>query len=181
MNVGSDGVACASCHFSAGADARVKNQRSPASKSARLDDGRYSTRFDGRPSGPNDTLRRGDFPLTQVAEPLTEGSPIVRKTDDTVGSAGAFRGAFSAVDLEKTAVDACDREIDAVFHVGGIGTRQVEQRNAPTVINAVFNHRQLMDGAANNLFNGGSQWGPRDPAAGVWVRGAALPPSGGLP
>ncbi|MBL8532353.1 MAG: cytochrome-c peroxidase, partial [Betaproteobacteria bacterium] len=26
MNVGSDGMACASCHFHAGADARVKNQ-----------------------------------------------------------------------------------------------------------------------------------------------------------
>lgn len=171
MNVGSDGVACATCHFNAGVDARTKNQRSPASKSARLDDGQFSARFDGRTSGPNDTLRRGDFPFTQTDAPLTEGSVIVRKSDDTVGSAGVFRGAFQSVQLENTRLDDCDRQADLVFHVGAAGTRRVEQRNAPSVVNAVFNHRLLWDGAANNIFNGSSQWGLRDPAAGVWVRG----------
>jgi cytochrome c peroxidase len=46
----------------------------------------------------------------------------------------------------------------------------VEPRNAPTVINAVFNFRNMWDGSANNVFNGSSQWGERDPEAGVWVR-----------
>ena len=32
-NVGSDGMACASCHFQAGADSRTKNQISPGGKS----------------------------------------------------------------------------------------------------------------------------------------------------
>ena len=38
------------------------------------------------------------------------------------------------------------------------------------MIDAIFNFRNLWDGAANNVFNGSSQWGDRDPNAGVWVR-----------
>ena len=33
MSVGSDGMACASCHFHAGADSRIKNQISPGGQS----------------------------------------------------------------------------------------------------------------------------------------------------
>ncbi|MEQ1663416.1 MAG: cytochrome c peroxidase [Thiobacillus sp.] len=172
MNVGSDGMACASCHFSAGADARTKNQRAPASKFAKLDDGQFSLRFDGQPSGPNDTLRRGDFPLFQTAAPMSEDSPVIRQTDDTIGSAGVFKGQFRNVELSEVAADDCAREAGAVFHVGSAGTRQVEQRNAPSVFNAAFNHRLLWDGAANNIFNGSSQWGMRDTGAGVWIKQA---------
>ena len=48
--------------------------------------------------------------------------------------------------------------------------RLVEPRNAPTIINAVFNFRNLWDGSANNVFNGSSRWGERDPDAGIWVK-----------
>ena len=39
-------------------------------------------------------------------------------------------------------------------------------------INAVFNFRNFWDGRANNIFNGSSAWGDRDPDAGVWVKNA---------
>jgi cytochrome c peroxidase len=53
------------------------------------------------------------------------------------------------------------------FAVGSINTRRVEPRNTPSVINAVFNHRQFWDGRAENIFNGVNHLGRRDPAARV--------------
>ena len=47
-------------------------------------------------------------------------------------------------------------------------TRRVEPRNTPTVINAVFNHRQFWDGRAENVFNGVNHLGERDPDARVF-------------
>ncbi len=58
---------------------------------------------------------------------------------------------------------------DPTFNVGGFRTRRVTSRNAPSVINAVFNRRNFWDGRANNVFNGVSPFGPRDPDARVWV------------
>lgn len=51
------------------------------------------------------------------------------------------------------------------FHVGYKNTRRVEPRNPPTMINAVFNHRQFWDGRAENIFNGVNHLGLRDPDA----------------
>jgi cytochrome c peroxidase len=51
------------------------------------------------------------------------------------------------------------------FRVGGANTRRVEPRNTPSVINAVFNHRQFWDGRAENVFNGVNHLGQRDPDA----------------
>ena len=51
------------------------------------------------------------------------------------------------------------------FAVGSINTRRVEPRNTPSVINAVFNHRQFWDGRAENVFNGVNHLGQRDPDA----------------
>ncbi|MCS6897416.1 MAG: hypothetical protein NZM29_05530, partial [Nitrospira sp.] len=53
------------------------------------------------------------------------------------------------------------------FQVGRLKTRRVEPRNTPTVINAVFNHRQFWDGRAENIFNGVNHLGDRDPEARV--------------
>src|SRR4029453_11686785 len=47
-------------------------------------------------------------------------------------------------------------------------TRRVEPRNTPSVINAVFNHRQFWDGRAENAFNGVNHLGDRDPDARVF-------------
>lgn len=159
QNVGSDGQACASCHFAAGADTRVKNQINPGQNSSQPSGQVFATLRSGG-GGPNHTLTAADFPLR-----VTD--------DDVVGSAGSFGGQFAGVDPHGGANDACQRAPDAVFHRGAVGTRKVEARNAPSVINAVFNHRNFWDGRANNVFNGSSPWGPRDPEAGVWVASAS--------
>ena len=55
------------------------------------------------------------------------------------------------------------------FQVGTrSNTRRVEPRNTPSVINAVFNHRQFWDGRAENVFNGVNHLGQRDPDAKVF-------------
>ena len=60
--------------------------------------------------------------------------------------------------------------LDPVFNVGGINTRRVEPRNAPTVINAVFNFANFWDGRANNIFNGVNPFGPADMNARIWEK-----------
>ena len=66
MNVGSDGMACASCHFHAGADRRIKNQLSPGGRLLRGPPQAFSHAPDGLPRGPNYSLRRSDFPFHQA-------------------------------------------------------------------------------------------------------------------
>src|SRR6266852_4055731 len=56
---------------------------------------------------------------------------------------------------------------DPVFNVGGIDVRGVEPRNTPTMINAVFNHRNFWDGRARFKFNGRTPNGKLDPDAKV--------------
>lgn len=175
VNVGSDGMACASCHFHAGADVRVKGQLAPHGDGALVaDPAAFDPAPDGAPRGPNYTLRPEDFPFHRLADPLRpshpEARPVLYDSDDVAGSGGSFGGAFAAVAARGASADACARAPDPVFQVASIGTRRAEPRHAPTVINAVFNFRNLWDGAANNVFNGSSAWGDRDPDAGVWVR-----------
>ncbi|WP_240342389.1 cytochrome-c peroxidase [Methylococcus sp. EFPC2] len=168
--VGSDGIACASCHFHAGADARTKNQLAPGGKSTAASALSFETTVSGGLGGPNYRLKKSDFPFFQRANTFDTTSPIVFQSDDVVSSAGTFSGSFSSVPTDGSAADVCGRAADAVFHVGTTGTRKVAPRNAPTVINAAFNHRNFWDGRANNVFNGSSPWGDRDPDAGVWVK-----------
>jgi len=165
QSVGSDGQACASCHFQAGADGRVKNQIHPGHNNGRT--------FDSLPSGgggPNHTLSLDDFPLYQFSNPADNSSQLIFSTDDVVGSAGSFGGQYKTTSQTSGANDQCSRSADPLFNVKQIGVRKVTSRNAPTVINAVFNHRNFWDGRANNIFNGSSPWGERDPNAGVWVK-----------
>lgn len=156
--VGSDGVtACATCHFHAGSDSRFKNQLSPGLKRVNADktpnpDVTFDPTIASPATGPNFTLEDGDFPIV---------------ANDVVSSQGVPLRNFNAVVAESD-VDDCTTVADPVFHVGGVNTRRVEPRNAPTVINAVFNFRNFMDGRANNDFNGVNPFGPRDPNARVW-------------
>jgi cytochrome c peroxidase len=97
--VGSDGIACASCHFQAGADNRIKNQINPGQRNA---SGELASDnmtpignvFDFMPTAPlltnldplypsagkgaNYTLKREDFPLKQYreAENPVPGQPL---------------------------------------------------------------------------------------------------------
>ena len=151
MQVGSDGVqACASCHFRAGADPRSKNQVSPGLKHAPYPDFAYTTA-----PGPNYQLRTSDFPLTRLATPGVRGElDPDADSNDAVSSQGVrHRG---------------DEGDPDGFFVGVANTRRVEPRNTPSVINAVFNHRQFWDGRAENVFNGVNNLGQRDPDAKVF-------------
>lgn len=169
--VGADGMACASCHFHAGADARTRNQMAPSGQHGQPT---FEPATSGAPRGPNDELRRGDFPLIETTTPLDEASSVglARRADEVVVWGGSFGGAWIASELSGSADDSCLRAPDAVFHRGAVGTRAVTARNAPSVINAVFFERGFWDGHASNVFNGSSELGERDAGAGVWVKAA---------
>ncbi|MCK9604891.1 MAG: cytochrome-c peroxidase [Methylomonas sp.] len=168
-NVGSDGMACASCHFHAGADSRVKNQLAPGGVSLSETASTFEATGTDNSGGPNYTLKKDDFPFLQRSNDFDTTSPITFQTDDVVSSSGTFSGDYIGEAPYGSGDDICDRNADAVFHVGAIGTRKVPPRNAPSVINAVFNYRNFWDGRANNVFNGNNPWGDRDPDAGVWI------------
>src|SRR5262245_514025 len=149
MQVGSDGVqACASCHFRAGADPRSKNQVSPGLRHVPIRDLSYKTG-----AAPNYELSASDFPLTRLAHPGLRGALDSGKdSNDAISSQGIHHPPDGSADPDG-------------FEVNGINTRRVEPRNTPTVINAVFNHRQFWDGRAENVFNGVNHVGQRDPNA----------------
>ncbi|WFP51944.1 cytochrome c peroxidase [Methylomonas sp. EFPC3] len=155
QGIGSDQMACASCHFHAGGDNRVKNQLSPGLNHAAASGTTFEPTRSGALGGPNYTLTKADFPFDPA-------------NDDTVTSSGTFSGQFRAPIADSNNED-CDRDVSPIFHVNGVGTRNVEPRNSPTVINAAYNYRNFWDGRANNQFNGVSPFGPRDVAAGVYI------------
>jgi cytochrome c peroxidase len=139
MQVGSDGkTACASCHFRAGADPRSKNQMSNGPSA--LGPG---------PKGTNYQLQTSDFPLT---------TPV----GGVRGTVNGNPGVVSSQGVHHLTLDEIDPN---GFTKDGANTRRVEPRNTPSVINAVYNHRQFWDGRAENTFNGVNPFGTRDPNA----------------
>ena len=192
MNVGSDGnTACASCHFQAGADNRITNQMNPGLANVNQsiaslfnkpfiasgvpgDVPAYSMKSGGK-GGPNYTLALADFPLHVLTDPLNRDSAILYTNDDVVGSQGVFNANF--VQPGQSRFDDCTLQPDGIFHVGGLNTRRTTDRNSPTVINAALNVRNFWDGRANNVFNGFSPFGNRDPDAGIWVTTSAGAPA----
>ncbi|MBM4202219.1 MAG: hypothetical protein FJ189_13160, partial [Gammaproteobacteria bacterium] len=174
--VGSDGVACASCHFHAGADSRTKNQFAPSHAFSPRPDAPNA--FDpADPRGPalaNYQLRTHDFPLHDPDRPGFDAS---KATHNVVASSGTFSGTFIRPPTNGSKVDVCTQyggaQLDQTFHVGTLHTRRVEPRNAPTVINSVLFDRNFWDGRANFYFNGVSSAGPRDEAAHIWVNTAS--------
>jgi cytochrome c peroxidase len=162
MQVGSNGSqSCASCHFHAGVDTREKNQLSPgllrvnASGEAAPD-----ITFDAG-KGPNSVLQPADFPFHKLADPNNRSSQVLRDTNDVAGSQGVILAKFIDI-VPGSAVDQVQVVPDPVFNVKGINVRQVTERNTPSTINAVFNHRQFWDGRAQNEFNGVNPFGSRD-------------------
>ena len=167
MQVGSDNLtACASCHFQAGADSRIKNQISPGL--LRVDaDGNASPDTTFQVGGPNYTLKRGDFPFHKLSNVNDRKSAVISDINDIASSQGVsledFLGLIAPGATENRAVSP-----DGTFNVLGINTRRVEPRNTPTVINAVFNLRNFWDGRAQESFNGVNPFGLRDKSAYVW-------------
>lgn len=176
MNAGSDETqACASCHFNAGADTRIKNQLNPGQRNA--SPGPIGSVFDptasGNIGGPNYTLRADDFPFHRLADPANRDSAVLFSSDDVAGSQGVLQTTFN---YTAPGVESAT-PVDGLFHVGtapnDVNTRQSTPRNAPTVINAAYNFRNFWDGRASNEFNGRNPFGRRDPDASIWVTDAA--------
>lgn len=146
---------------------------------------------------PNYTLQQGDFSLFLVnpptarlvlVDPVTGLAPLnpltavttdpvtsISDTNDVVGSQGVRLADFLAININ-SAIDSGTPIIDTTFHIGtnpnlntANNTRQVTGRNAPSVINAVFNYTNFWDGRANNIFNGVNPFGPLDQTAGIWI------------
>jgi cytochrome c peroxidase len=148
MQVGSDNkMACATCHFNAGADIRNRNQLNPGPN--RL--------WDGEAYGPNSVLWEGGFPFTMETF----------DTDNVVSSQGIRRAQFVSIDAAGN--ETLTAIADAIFNVNGVNVRQVPNKNAPPVVNAVFNHRNFLNGRAQPEFNGVNPFGSRDTAARVYA------------
>ncbi|HEY1937651.1 MAG TPA: cytochrome c peroxidase [Candidatus Angelobacter sp.] len=161
MQFGSDGkTACATCHFNAGGDSRTANQADPGQR--RVDANGFpaadsNTFYPG--FGPNHTLSLTDFPLHTFA----------RDNNNIVGSQGVLRNNFNDVVLGQGTEDETS-VVDPVWSIsdgngGTVNVRRSTPRNAPSVINAVFNYRNFWDGRAQNIFNGVNPFGAGDPTA----------------
>jgi cytochrome c peroxidase len=156
MQVGSDGMtACATCHFSSGmADTRSVNSFSPGLK-------RITPA--GAPN-PDVTFYKNLGPIGQVT---ATDFPFFPLSNDILSSQGVRNSVFLGVSNGPADLTRPEPDLDG-FRAGSINTRRVEPRNTPTVINAVFNHRQFWDGRADNVFNGVNGMGDRDPNARVY-------------
>ncbi|RUT01086.1 hypothetical protein DSM106972_070920 [Dulcicalothrix desertica PCC 7102] len=154
VQVGSDGVqSCASCHFHAGADNRSENQIHPGA------DNNFNT--GGRP---NYQLAIGDYPFHKLADPNNRASTVMADSNDVTGSQGVHLTKFNDI-IPGSPQDNVTVQPDPVFNVQNVNVRQVTGRNAPSVINAVFNDRNFWDGRAQSIFNGVNPFGSRDPNA----------------
>src|SRR3954454_2137153 len=156
-------MACASCHFHAGADNRLKNALNPGQAGG---SNAFNTLASSAKGGPNYTLTAADFPFHRVSNPNDRESNVTYDTDEVVGSPGVFNS-----DYQKSLgiVEQQTYAPDGVFQVGSIETRRVTGRNAPTVINAALNFRNFWYGRANFVFNGVTPFGPRDKDAQIWI------------
>lgn len=159
MQIGSDGTqACATCHFSAGADGRLSNTISPGQP-------QVSTAF--HVGAPEQTLTAEDFPFHKLADPDDRGSTVLRDRQDVVGSQGIVAHGFVG-NGGADAVDQCTDAADPTFQVQGTNVRQVTPRQAPSVINSIFYSRTFWDGRADTYFNGVNIKGVEDQSARVW-------------
>ena len=169
--VGSDGMACASCHFHAGADNRTINQLSTGRNHPTRSGKTFQATASGGIGGANYTLKLRDFPFYQVSDVFNKESTVQFNSDDIVSSSGVFSNKFEGLNVTGSEIDQCLSMTNNTFHLDTLNTRKVQDRNVPTVINAAFNFRNFWDGRANNTFNGVSAFGARDVNAGIWVLG----------
>jgi len=191
MQVGSDGVqACASCHFNAGADSRSKNQLSPGILNSERDPATgeitnvKDVTFEAGKAA-NYQLSIGDFPhhkltdntlfttatLTDVLGAVnTYSTNVTRDTNDVTSSQGVHFSEFQSASTGEVVDETQVVPDEDGFLVSGINTRRVEPRNTPTMINAVFNHRNFWDGRASANFNGVNNLGERDAFAYVYQK-----------
>ena len=173
MNAGSDETqACASCHFNAGADPRIKNQLNPDQRN--VSPGPAGSVFDGTASG---RRRRAELHAPGGRLSVPPARPIrptaTRPSCSRATTSSARRVCSRRRSTTRRRAPRARRRPTDCFHVGNppleVNTRQVTPRNAPTVINAAYNFRNFWDGRASNEFNGRNPFGRRDPDARIWV------------
>ncbi|UHQ19041.1 hypothetical protein LVB87_12740 [Lysobacter sp. KIS68-7] len=199
MQVGSDGVqACATCHFSAGADTRLRNQINPGILAGDTELGIFRNRHPDTPPNTTDDvdvnrdLAASDFPTHRLTnnslpgEPLLNPGNVTRDTNDVVSSMGVRLRRFIDIPTPgTTAFGGANNGVRALLPDQGAfildeipiyrGRRRVEPRNAPSMINASLNYDNFWDGRARHDFNGGSVFGASDPQFHVFVdNGGAL-------
>ncbi len=179
QDAGSDGQSCASCHYSAGADPRVVGVLTPGFLKEPKEDTSFGaigdldgeplpgaplgrTRSGGYPIDATYELRAEDFPLYALSDYRDRNSPVEIATDDAVSSPGSYDSAFLRTWRLFSLADLCGVPDATIFHAGPYAARQVEPRNTPTTVNAVFNLFNFWDGRANRTFNGVGVFGPRD-------------------
>ncbi len=174
QQLGSDGQACASCHFHAGADSRSKNQINPGMRSALVSGGDVTfgnspLQPRSRPAfGPNYQLTTADFPLHRLSDPTKADSTLLSDTNDVISSQGSFAADFDWIGFPYDAgAPSVGTGLGAVFNVGGQLVRSVAPRNTPSAVNATFNHRNFWDSRARAEFNGVNPIGELDPTAQV--------------
>ena len=202
MQLGSDGVqACATCHFSAGSDTRLRDQVNPGVLAGDTQPGIFRNRHPDTPENTtidldvNRDLAASDFPTHRLTnnsipgEPLLNPGNMTRDTNDVVSSMGVRLRRFVDIPVPgTTAFGAANNGVRALLPDQGAaitdeipiyrGIRRVEPRNAPSMINASLNYDNFWDGRARHDFNGGSIFGASDPQFHVFVdNGGALAPT----
>ena len=181
------GMACATCHYRFGADART----------------RYTTRIPyvvwekywdpkGNPPAPESTQQYKDHPFAFGEKPLpfdvaAQATQVYQPRPDSplsliVGSQGVEARLFKSVKPANEAPfpdgtweDSSNREVDRFKHFlpdwsmfvagqtdDGQRFRQITTRNSPSVINSGFSDRLFHDGRAESTFNGFSIFGDYD-------------------
>ena len=141
MQAGGDGrQSCASCHSAAGADNRIRNTVNPHGVAP--------------PWVANALLTTANFPITDSR---------------VVGSAGVIQRAFVGLADSGGADNSADvTSPDRAFNpLNGPHFRRVTGRQAPSVVNSVYNFRFFWDGRARETFNGVNPGTPPDPDARV--------------
>ncbi|MEZ4601112.1 MAG: cytochrome c peroxidase [Syntrophotaleaceae bacterium] len=165
MQLGSDGqMACASCHFHAGADGRTRNTLNPGANGT-FDNG----------SRVNNQIGTNDFPFVSFAAPDDPDSARTVR-DDRAGSQGVNRSRSLGI-VEGLPREPARSEPDPVFNLHGRNVRGATRRNAPSIINSVFNFANNWNGRANHFFNGVNIFGIMDQQAVVHInQGGTLTP-----
>jgi cytochrome c peroxidase len=129
----------------------------------------------------NYQLGRADFPFFRLTDPANRFSTLLFDTNDIASSQGVFGQHFVDINCliglvlpsSCSATDIGSPEA-SIFNTAFPPAREVEPRNTPTMINAVFNFRNFWDGRARNEFNGVNPIGDLDPFARVLISGSLL-------
>jgi cytochrome c peroxidase len=116
MQVGSDGVqSCGTCHFTAGADNRTRNQVNPNTLG-----GHTSFELRGGAAPNTYDLQTSDFPFHKLADPAIAGDPLC--TPPLVANVGAVAGMAHPVAGDRVVCDAANivSDVDDVASSMGV-------------------------------------------------------------